>query len=185
MKLSVLIPVVPNRFDMCRALMLELHRQIRSGPVELLALCDNKRRSIGKKREALVQIARGDYLAFVDDDDWISPVYVDRILAGIEQGPDVVVFDTLTEWNGGFGVHAQHSLRFENEQYNPAGFKRKPWQMHAWRRELAQAHDFPDANKDEDWGWCAKLCAEAKTEVLVPGALYIYRYSDAVTEALK
>ena len=182
-KLSVLIPCVPSRHDRMGEVFTALERQAHGFPVEILALVDNKQRSIGAKRDALVQIARGDYLAFVDDDDGIFPKYVENILRGIECTPDVIVFDTLVSLNDGPDVIAQHSLAYNNEQYSPAGFKRKPWQMHAWRREIAQAFQFPDLNIGEDWGWCKQLCEVAKTEVKVEGPLYWYRYSDSGTEA--
>ena len=182
MKLSVLIPAIPSRWLMAVELYNHVLTLAGSKPVEVLMLMDNKRRTIGKKREALVQIARGDYVAFVDDDDWIAPEYFDQILPATLSARDVIVFNTHSTINGTYGV-AQHSLKFDNEEFSADGFRRKPWQMHAWRRTIAQAHSFPDLQYGEDWGWCQKLCAEAKTEIRVEGPLYFYRYSDALTEA--
>ena len=73
-KLSILIPSIPSRIqDRMIPLYHKLQEQIRKldnpKDVELLCVIDNKRRSIGYKRESLVYIARGNYLAFVDDDD--------------------------------------------------------------------------------------------------------------------
>jgi glycosyltransferase involved in cell wall biosynthesis len=54
--------------------------QIGEFPVEHLILMDNKRRTVGEKRDALLRAAKGNYVAFVDDDDFISPDYVSLIL---------------------------------------------------------------------------------------------------------
>lgn len=185
-RLSVLIPAIPNRTLMALKLYAQLQKQVDAyydWPVEILLLLDNKKRTIGKKREALVQVARGDYVAFVDDDDWVDDNYMSKIVPATLRGADVIVFDTLSSINGSTQVRCQHSLAYDNEEFSQEGFKRKPWQMHAWRRTIAQAHEFPDLQYGEDWGWCSQLCAEAKTEVRVEGALYHYRYNDSVTEA--
>ena len=52
--LSILIPSIPSRFEMVRALVEKLELQIGDLPVEILVFLDNKRRSIGMKRDALV-----------------------------------------------------------------------------------------------------------------------------------
>ena len=82
--LSILTPAVPSRFGQIEKLMLELHRQIRDLPVEHLVLLDNKRRTVGEKRDALLRAARGEYISYVDDDDYVSNDYVFSLLAAIE-----------------------------------------------------------------------------------------------------
>ena len=58
MKLSVLIPSVPARRAMALALYDSIAAQAEGLPAEILLLLDNKQRSIGKKREALVRLAQ-------------------------------------------------------------------------------------------------------------------------------
>lgn len=184
MKLSVLIPSVPARREMALALYDSIAAQVEGMPVEILLLLDNKQRSIGKKREALVKLAQGDYVAFVDDDDRVSSAYIGLVLEGIEQGPDVVTFDSWCELNGGPKAKVLHGLEFDNEQYNPAGFRRKPWHIHAWRREFVLPYSFPDVSYGEDWGWCSQFVEKARTQAHVgTDPLYLYRYNSAVSEA--
>ncbi len=86
--LSVLITSLPERLE---AHLLPLWRKLTAQAaatgaptqVELVSLLDNRTRTIGEKREDLVQIARGLYVAFVDDDDDISPDYLPQLLAAI------------------------------------------------------------------------------------------------------
>jgi glycosyltransferase involved in cell wall biosynthesis len=44
--------------------------------IELIAFFDNKKRTIGKKRDEMLDLAKGEYLVFIDDDDRIAPDYV-------------------------------------------------------------------------------------------------------------
>jgi glycosyltransferase involved in cell wall biosynthesis len=165
----------------------EITAQAQGLPVEILLLLDNKARSVGLKRDALVQSSRGEYVAFVDDDDDVDHNYIELILDAASSHPDVIVFDTLVSLNDGPIVRCSHDLDFPNDQYNPAGFRRGAWQMHAWRGDLARSVHFPDNvhAQAEDWPWCEALGKLARSSVKIPRALYFYRYSDASTEASK
>ena len=84
-KLSILIPSTPNRVaNKMLKLFTSLEEQVAklSNPddVELLVFLDNKRRSIGYKRESLLYIARGDFVAFMDDDDVVHDFYIEELL---------------------------------------------------------------------------------------------------------
>lgn len=184
MTFSVLIPSVPSRREMALSLFDRISAQINGAPVEVLLLLDNKQRTIGRKRQALLDIAQGDYVAFVDDDDTVADSYVPLILSAACASPDVIVFDSLCQINGDSSALVRHGLEFENQQFNPAGFTRTPWHIHPWRREIAQRHKFPDISYGEDWGWCQHLVAEAKTQMRVCAPLYTYRFDIFVTEAV-
>jgi glycosyltransferase involved in cell wall biosynthesis len=186
--LSVLIPSVPSRREMAWKLFDKISEQALDDDenVEVLLLLDNKTRSIGKKREALVQISKGDYVAFVDDDDDVAPDYVKELtIEAFLPGADVVVFPTTCTLNDGPTVTVEHDISYPNEQYSPAGFRRSAWQMHAWRGDLARATPFPDLNFGEDWPWCEAMLKHVKTQAKIDQVLYHYRYSDMITEASK
>ena len=170
---------------MALALYDKLAAQDGAEDVEILLLLDNKQRSIGAKREMLVQLSQGKYVVFVDDDDEVAHDYIPQILAVADEGAHVIVFDTICSVNADPPVTVRHSLEFENEQYNPSGFRRKPWHVHPWRSELAKAAHFPDRSYGEDWGWVEQMIAHAKTEASAGGgALFHYRYRSNVTEAV-
>src|SRR5689334_10344559 len=52
--LSILTPAVPARLRQLEWLMAKIDRQIGDKPVEHLILIDNKRRTVGEKRDALL-----------------------------------------------------------------------------------------------------------------------------------
>ena len=66
---SILIAAIPERYHSVHGLLhslLEQQSVARMQDVELLYLMDNRRRSVGEKRNALLQLAHGDYLSFID-----------------------------------------------------------------------------------------------------------------------
>jgi glycosyltransferase involved in cell wall biosynthesis len=78
-----------------------IEKQITGKAVELLILSDNAKRPVGTKRNDLLNISKGKYVCFIDDDDRISETYVDDILQEIiNWSPDVVVFDAEITFNG-------------------------------------------------------------------------------------
>jgi hypothetical protein len=191
--LSVLIPSVPSRLEKATELfrllekLSDLDEVFPGDTAEILMLTDNKQRSIGKKRRALVEAAQGSYVAFVDDDDTVSGSYFVRIFEAIKTNPgvDLITFNTTCRLNGGPVVNVMHGIGFANEQYCPAGFRRAPWHMHAWRREIAQRHAdaFPDLNNAEDWPWCAAMLKDVRTNVHIGATLFHYQHDSKKTEA--
>jgi glycosyltransferase involved in cell wall biosynthesis len=189
-KLSILIPSIPSRVEKyLLPLFDKLQSQIGSLDVEVLCFVDNKKRSIGLKRDSLVQIARGDYVAFVDDDDEISNDYVSSLLTATEAAADVIVFKQITTINNGNPFIVDFGIEYENEdaRYDEYGLwqdiKRKPFHVCAWKRELAQSVRFPDASYGEDWHWAKRVLESVKTQHRIDSVLHMYRYNDAVTEA--
>jgi glycosyltransferase involved in cell wall biosynthesis len=72
--LSILVPTVPSRVATMfpKAIQAILGQITDHKEVELLGLFDNKARTTGAKRNALLDIARGEYVVFIDDDDWVE-----------------------------------------------------------------------------------------------------------------
>lgn len=68
--------------------------------VEILTLTDNKQRSIGAKRQALLNLAQGKYIAFLDDDDVPSHNYIERAVSLQMMGLiDVITFNQYVSIN--------------------------------------------------------------------------------------
>lgn len=184
MKFSILTPAVPSRLEQLAKLTAELSRQIGDLPVEHLILMDNQKRTIGEKRDALLRAAQGDYLSFVDDDDWIDIHYVQHILGAIESEPDVVTFKQQASINGEIG-EIEFGLGNPNEAFMPnKTVKRNAWHVCAWRRSLAILSTFPPVNYGEDWQFAERLCGlSGLKSVHIPQVLHWYVYSDSTTLA--
>ena len=182
--LSILTPSVPERFADLIRLRVRLAPHLATCRVEWLVLADNRQWSIGEKRDALVQAARGRYVAFVDDDDDVTDDYCADILAAIDaHSPDVVTFLQASSYNGVLST-IEFRLQGQNAIYAPNRVtKRAAWHVCAWRRELAKRIHFPATNYGEDWGWAMHLNAIATTEAHIPKILHSYTHTTAATFA--
>ena len=83
---SILIAAIPERYHSVQGLLhslLETQSVARRPDVELLYLMDNRRRTVGAKRNDLLGMAKGEYISFIDDDDEVATDYVERILGMI------------------------------------------------------------------------------------------------------
>jgi hypothetical protein len=152
-------------------LLSELCRQADGKPVEVLGLLDNKRRTLGAKRNALVSMARGDYVAFVGDDDSVTNDYVDALLDGITKGADVVTFwMSLEEFEP--VVYRFLLPAFPVVDGGPREHWGTPMDICVWKREIATQVRFPEVSAGEDGAWseaCAKL---ATTQYEIGKTLY-------------
>jgi len=196
--LSILTPAVPSRIAQLDGLCKKLAAQIDDLPAEHLVFLDNKRRSVGEKRDGLLRAARGQYVAYVDDDDDVSNDYVEEILNAINYAshkPDVVTFQQQAIVNDAVGI-VEFKLKNPNEPFRstslqavfldgcaPPITRRSAWHVCAWNRLLAIRSSFPASNYGEDWAYAAPLCAVAQTEVHIPKILHYYRHDSKTTEA--
>lgn len=178
LRLSVLLATVQTRAELFAKLHAHLSAQAEGCSVELVVACDNKEISIGKKRQQLLERATGDYVCFVDDDDWVSDDYIDRILAATATNPDCVGFLITCTTNGRNPVKAITSMRYKEWAENRDGFAhvRSVYHKSPVRRDLALRVGFPDLRYGEDRIYSTGVMKLVKTEEFVPHVLYHYRF---------
>jgi glycosyltransferase involved in cell wall biosynthesis len=190
-RLSILISAVPSRIrgsllHLLDTLDVQLREdQAMANGVEILTLIDNKCRSVGAKRNALLAIAQGEYVAFLDDDDEPSDDYLSRLFAATSEGADVITFWQRNILNGLRHGDVVFGLGYENQEVLGPGTiaTRLPWHICAWKREIAVRGGFPDVNDGEDWAWVQQVVPLARTETKIPAYLHTYRWSKDTTEA--
>ena len=187
--LSILIASVPTRLPELADLIAHLSSQIAalSPPplVEILAFTDNKFRTVGEKRQALVDISTGTHVASVDDDDDIADTYIAEIVSALRSDPDVVTFDQLATLTGtGVGIVSFDLTHEFDEQWQPSQIvRRRPWHPCAWRRTIATQCKFSSKNYGEDADWVDQANFLARTQIHIPKILYFYVYDPTLTEA--
>jgi hypothetical protein len=194
--LSILIPSIPSRLYRLGPMMENLQAQANAcgfgTDVEILSILDNKKRTVGYKRDGLVQLAQGAFLAFVDDDDIPYDNYVKDMVAGvmgaIQGGNDVVVFDEDCTINDGNVFRVSFGLEYPNQEARMVNKKwinitRMPFHSCGWRTSLAKTERFADTSYGEDWDWVRRLVPKARGQYRVNATLLRYVYSDKVTEA--
>jgi len=185
--LSILIASVPDRLAQLAELIAKLSAQIAaiSPPplVEILAFTDNKFRTIGEKRQALVDIATGTHIVFIDDDDTVADTYISEIVSALRSDPDVVTFQQLATLVGQGVAIVDFDLRHQaDEVWQPSQtIKRRPWHKCPWRRSLANQCTFPSKNYREDVDWANQINGIASTQIHIPKILYYYVWNAQTT----
>jgi len=190
MKLSILILSVPSRFAKMEALYNKLLAQVGTQDVEIMVSVDNKKRSIGDKRNDMVVAARGEYLAFIDDDDDVTDDYVAEILKATESHADVIVFNESATLDGGNQFTVCPGIEHMNEPARRVGgqwidIKRRPWHWCAWKSSIAKSERVPDKNYGEDSLWVERLFPKLGSQHRIDKVLRYYRYNKATSEAGK
>lgn len=184
MILSILIPSIPSRFNKMINLYNHISGQIKDkSQVEILIWIDNKNRSIGQKRNDLVQMAKGKYLTFVDDDDNVSTDYIDEMLKGCQSDKDVICFRQLAIIDD-IWSYVDFSIINENQEIQPSSItRRKPFHVCAIRSDIAKKYTFPDVGYGEDWYWMEQVLRDIKTEYKTDKVLHFYRFKKEISEA--
>jgi hypothetical protein len=188
-KLSILIPSIPSRFEKMQNLYNRLLIECEKLPIEILCLVDNKMRSIGEKRDALVQLAKGDYLTILDDDDDFFEGYAKEIIAATSFDVDVITFNQKCTLDGK-SFYVDFNLYYEknepakqNKYENYIDIKRQPFHCCVWRTSIAQSERFANVGYSEDWHWCKRLIPKCKTQHKINKVLHHYIFNSETTEA--
>lgn len=181
MKLSILICTLNNRFHFFSDLMNKLNAQMRS-EVEVLFEKDDGQITIGEKRNKLLKRAKGDYVAFIDDDDSISSDYIVKVLKAIESNPDCCSLTGVITWDGVNPEIFEHSIKYSayktNTNDEPIKYERYPNHLNVIKREIAQQFSFVSVNFGEDTEWATQIfnAGVLKTESTIDGVIYHYKY---------
>lgn len=203
---AILVPTIPRRADTLARLLEVLLPQVApyGGMVQVVGWRNVGRPRLAELRDDMLTYADdvlgAEYVSFIDDDDLISPDYVDEIMAAMIDGPDHIGF-VLDYWKDGvFKSHVQHSLR-----HNRWGHTREPrtdprtvGQLTFWRdfthvdpmrTKWARRGKFAKAGPRiaEDRVWCRQLreagfsAAAGATEIFIDRSLYSYFWTPALS----
>jgi len=186
MQLSILIPAIPERWDMSRGLFTRLHKMCEGKQIEILYLMDNRKRTCGEKHEALKNISNGKYFMFCHDDDDI--LRIDEVYQATFQDVDVITFKQLcdspneakTPYIVTFGLgNPADQTRPGAVPGSVADMRRPPWVVCAWNQKFKSIPY--NAVYAEDWDWVKRALLEAKTEVFLDVIVHRYQWDVDIT----
>jgi glycosyltransferase involved in cell wall biosynthesis len=178
MMLSILICHLKSRERQLRELLQVLDLR-KTDEVEILVETDAGGKSVGAKRNALLDRATGNFVAFVDDDDMVSDAYIPKILAAISSKPDIDCVGIVGKMVGGRwdGWTFRHSVTVQNwcKDKHRHIFFRPPNHLNPVLRQFALLTRFPLSNFGEDRDYSDRIKVMLRKEVFIEDVLYYYK----------
>ena len=182
MILSILIPSTPNRETMLASLISNLDNQIDKlwlwDEVEILVEMDSYEKTIGEKRNALLDKVDSKYLCFIDSDDRVAENYLQQLMLGIMLDFDCCSLNGVITTNGSNPRTFIHSLKYNSWFEENNIYYRPPNHLNCIKSETAKQFKFPQTNTGEDKDWSMQIAESGllKTEYEITETIYFYDY---------
>lgn len=174
-RLSILIATIGRRNDDFVKLMQHLMPLTERWPIEVIAYWNNGELPIGKIRQALLEEATGEYVCFVDDDDWVPDWYCDEIFYAL--GKDYVGFELELFNNDVKMPRVFHSIRYGVWHEDDKGYYRGITHLNPIKREIALLGKFGTQGLGEDEAWARVISPHVRTENYIDKIMYYYRHN--------
>lgn len=176
MKLSLLICSLHERHELLKRLLAILEPQ-QTPEIEIITDIDNREKTIGKKRNDLISKATGTYIAFIDDDDLVSPEYTHLILKAIEEDSDCIGIEGIITTDKKNPKKFIHSIKYDSWFTENGVYYRCPNHLNPIKRTIATQIKFPEQNHGEDRVYSEGLRGKLLTETYIPVPIYFYEYT--------
>ena len=181
------ILTVPQRKDKLSRLIAKLNDQLLisiSHRIEILILDDDGTRTVGDKRNEVLDRANGKYISFIDDDDLISENYILKIFNKLNKE----IYDGIGFW-GLYYISENPIMLFNHANINNGHFKKDGKQyrplnhLNPVRTKIAKSIRFPNKNYAEDSDYCDRLLESGliKSEYNFDEVMYHYLWSPSET----
>lgn len=130
----------------------------------------------GRARNFGIDAAKGEFLSFIDSDDYLEPNAFELMLAAAdEHGADIVVCDMEKRFDDGRREYVHAAL--QDDPLASAGSSSNK----IFRRSLVGDVRFPVGLWYEDFAFSAKMLMSSGKTVFVKKPLYIYRCGQSST----
>lgn len=191
MKWQILIATTIDRRNQFELLIKEFERQIEfnnlKDKIEIIHDEDNKEKTIGKKRQDLLELSTAEYINYFDSDDWPYNNYISDIYNGLMNNPDCIGMTINMTTNGERPQTCCHSLQYKIWENNKGGydFVRNVTHFNPIKRELAIQAAFSDKRYGEDKEYSDNVTKLCHYEIFIDQPLFHYRYSTEVPHEKK
>ena len=149
---------LPKRAECYNKLIAELNKQIAANnaqdKIEIVTETDNGENSVGKKRNAVLDKAKGEYVCFIDDDDMVTPIYISKTLKALESKPDVV---ELVGYLPKYDLPFIHNLNCGGHFKKDGIQFRTPNHLNTIKTEIARQVRYPEISHGQDQDYSHRL----------------------------
>lgn len=204
MKLALLIPTIKGREDYLNRLLSILKPQCKGyenknivceldyeyeiseyKEVILIILKDDRKMTIGAKRNLLMQLAiksGASHRAFIDDDDTVSDDYIELNMPGVRGNFDCNSLVGVYSVNGNVNPNKHiflHSLKYTHWYEDEKHYYRNPNHLNVVKIDLIKDIKFQEKNFGEDGCWSEDLAKAGvlknEYEITKPFYNYLFR----------
>ena len=149
--------------------------------------CDNRFNLISQKNSGLsasrnrgIEMAKGEYICFIDSDDWVDENYLENLLNAIEKNNCDIAASTIVRKRK---FSQKYKIHYKEEQiYSTLEDKlnvcRIPVCCYVWNKlykaSLVKTHKFEEGVYYEDVLWTPAILKDADKLVTVPNTNYYY-----------
>ena len=187
--ISVLICTIPKRHEQFSTLLDDIQNYKNNSSLKSQVLFDSRPdMSIGKKRTDLLNRATGKYVAFVDDDDKITPDYFKVIEEAQLSGDyDAIKLNGRYYVNNVFQKHFYHSVKYDEWFDDEDGYYRPPNHLNPIKNLIARQIMFADFSHSEDRDFSMRLKEKelVKNEFSHHKIQYLYYKVFEIPKAIK
>ena len=161
-----------------------------------ITIISQQNKGLSAARNAGIQAAKGDYLFFLDSDDWIEPNALE-VLAQKQEGEDMVCFNGRRVFEDGRNEDPDCGIEEAQltgwEYYNKYALVSRKFHfvcsvLRLYRREYLLQNNlfFEEGIYHEDNLFTPLACYYAQTVKMIPDCLYIYRIREgSITQTPK
>jgi Glycosyl transferase family 2 len=181
--LTIMIPTTIDRKEMFLELLEEIETQVHQHDllqeVEVVCMEDDKEISVGKKRQLILEAAKGEWVSGIDSDDWIHEDYIKDIVAALKNNPEVDHVGFIEECD----IDGQKSMSIFSIKHKSWDDKEEGYDQvrcanpkSVIRRSIALQVGYEDSRFGEDRVFSEAVTPLLKSEVFIKKPLYQYRY---------
>lgn len=140
----------------------------------------------GKARNTALDMATGDYVTFVDSDDYIAPQMYQVLLEQFYDGIGIVecnysmVYDDSEKFKEErkiYKIHTYSAMQAMHENINDHIFRQLIWNK-MYRKDVIKGIYFPTGNKIDDESWTYQAIGNASKLIYIDQKLYAYRQQE-------
>lgn len=156
--------------------------------IEIIINEDDGKKTVGQKRNEVLDRARGKYISFIDDDDMVQSTYLSKICMKLDKG----IYDAIGFW-GLYYVSGNPVMKFNHANVNGGHFKKDGSQFRPLNHlnpvmtKIARRIRFPEKNFAEDADYCDRMLESEliKDEFVFGDIFYHYLFDPKTTETQK
>ena len=183
--LSVLILTIPSCKEKFNRLINKINKLIENLIIKIEILTNNSDETIGKKRNELINLSKGIYSVFIDDDDLISDEYFQIFQNAILSNKDFDCINLNMEFyiNNKFICVLHHSIKYNTfiglNKYKKINLNRYIYHLNIIKTNIFNKIGFPEISFGEDIYFQKNLLLSnlVKNEYYTDSIQYYYYYN--------